>query len=212
VISFAVSLPFFFLLVRDIFGTTAAVWATFFFAFAPLNTFAGRSFMPDVPSLSLSISGLYFFLRWSQDHRWRSLLLAATAISLSILTKVTSAVMFAPLTYLVVGRLCQTRGVSQKRTTIYHAVALFTAITLVPAAIWYCHAYQIAQQFYPHHFFGAGGIRIESLSWYWNIARQSTTSGLTPVLVIMALIGWFLTGRRPQHAYLFHGWLAVMNL
>ena len=48
VILFAVSLPFFFLLVREIFGSAAAVWATFFYCFAPLNIFAGRSFMPDV--------------------------------------------------------------------------------------------------------------------------------------------------------------------
>jgi 4-amino-4-deoxy-L-arabinose transferase-like glycosyltransferase len=52
-IFFAVSFPFFFLLVREIFGGTAAIWATFFYAFAPLNVFASRSFMPDVPSLSL---------------------------------------------------------------------------------------------------------------------------------------------------------------
>ena len=64
VIFFAISLPFFFLLVREIFGGKAAVWATFFFSFAPLNIFAGRSFMPDVPSLSLAIVGLYLFLRW----------------------------------------------------------------------------------------------------------------------------------------------------
>src|SRR5437763_12161948 len=68
VIFFAVSLPFFFLLVREIFGSTAAVWATFFFSFAPLNIFAGRSFLQDVPSLSLAIIGLYFFLRWIDDE------------------------------------------------------------------------------------------------------------------------------------------------
>src|SRR5262249_59650351 len=48
IIFFAVSLPFLFLLVREIFRSTAAVWATFFFSFAPLNIFAGRSFIPDV--------------------------------------------------------------------------------------------------------------------------------------------------------------------
>src|SRR6266849_2022092 len=37
VIFFAVSLPFFFLLVREIFGGAAAVWATVFFSFAPLS-------------------------------------------------------------------------------------------------------------------------------------------------------------------------------
>src|SRR5215469_9663474 len=58
VILFAVSLPFFFLLIREIFGRPAAVWATFFYSFAPVSVFAGRSFMPDVPSLSLTIVGL----------------------------------------------------------------------------------------------------------------------------------------------------------
>jgi len=44
VILFAVSLPFFFLLVREVLGSTAAVWATFFYSFAPLNIFC-RSFI-----------------------------------------------------------------------------------------------------------------------------------------------------------------------
>src|SRR5437867_5985904 len=89
VVFFAVSLPFFFLLVGEIFGRTAAVWATFFYSFAPVNVFAGRSFMPDVPSLSLGIVGLYFFLRWTNDHKWMSFLLAAIAISFSLLIKIT---------------------------------------------------------------------------------------------------------------------------
>src|SRR5438876_6831701 len=90
VILFAVSLPFFFLLVREIFGSTAAVWATFFFSFTPLNIFAGRSFMPDVPSLSLANIGLYFFLRWTEDSKPSAFSLVAIAISLSLLTKITS--------------------------------------------------------------------------------------------------------------------------
>src|SRR6266567_1826146 len=69
VILFAVSLPFLFLLVREVYGSTAAVWATFFYGFAPANIFAGRSFMPDVPSLSLAIIGLYLFLRWMEDRK-----------------------------------------------------------------------------------------------------------------------------------------------
>ena len=61
VLFFVAALPFFFLLVRRIFGEIAAVWATFFYSFAPLSIVASRSFMPDVPSLSLAIVGLYFF-------------------------------------------------------------------------------------------------------------------------------------------------------
>src|SRR5438094_7940252 len=68
VILFAVSLPFFLLIVRETFGSTAAVWATFFFSFAPLNIFTGRSFLPDELSLTLSVVGLYVFLRWTRDQ------------------------------------------------------------------------------------------------------------------------------------------------
>ena len=100
VIFFAISFPFFFLLVREIFGDTSAVWAAFFYAFAPLNVFAGRSFMPDVPSLSLAIIGLYFFLLWLRDRGMISFCLAAIAISLSILIKATSIVIAAPLAYI----------------------------------------------------------------------------------------------------------------
>src|SRR5438034_9486968 len=62
VVFFAVSLPFFFLLVREIFGRTAAVWATFFYSFAPVNVFAGGLFMPCGPSVSLVFVGVFFFM------------------------------------------------------------------------------------------------------------------------------------------------------
>ena len=221
-IFFAISIPFFFLLVRETFCGVAAIWATFFYAFAPLNIFAGRSFMPDVPSLSLGIIGLYFFLRWIRNPKATPFYLAAIAISLSILIKATSIVMAAPVASILVGRLCQTPGVSQKRPTIYRAVVFFAAITLLPSVFWYWHAHQIANRFYPHHFFGAGGVRLESFSWYWDIARVTATSSLTPVLAIMALIGLFVAPRpqrcstagRPRNKYgcLFDWWLAAMVL
>jgi hypothetical protein len=81
----------------------------------------------------------------------------------------------------------------------------------VPSAAWYWHAHQVAEEFYPHHFFGAGGIRIESFSWYWNIARQTATSSLTPVLAIMGLIGLFVAPRS-NYSALFHWWLVAIVL
>jgi Dolichyl-phosphate-mannose-protein mannosyltransferase len=229
VIFFALSLPFFFLLVREMFGSTAAVWATFFYSFAPLNTFAGRSFMPDVPSLSLAIVGLYFFLRWIRDRESVPFFVAAIAISLSILIKITSAVIFAPLLYLAVAAVYDCRrnkerrfpkppGRSGDRPSLNCGAGkaplqllTFAAIALLASLAWYWHAYQIAKRFYPHHLFGAGGVRIESLEWYWDIARQTATSSLTPVLAIMALIGLFVAPRS-KYSALFHWWLAGMIL
>jgi 4-amino-4-deoxy-L-arabinose transferase-like glycosyltransferase len=212
VLFFAVSFPFFFLLVREIFGGTAAIWATFFYAFAPLNVFAGRSFIPDVPSLSLAIIGLYFFLRWVRTPKPASFYLSAIAISSSILIKATSIVVFAPLACMLVERRMPrgTPGVPQKRPTIYRMVA-FAAIALVPSIAWYWHSRQIAQTYYPHHFFGAGGVRLESLSWYWDITRQTATSSLTPVLTVLALIGLFVPPRG-KFGGLFDWWLAGMVL
>src|SRR5437867_12456833 len=147
IIFFAVSLPFLFLLVREIFGSTAAIWATFFFSFAPLNIVAGRSFMPDVPSLSLAIVGLYFFRRWIEDRESVSFLPAAITISLSILIKVTSIIIGAPLLYLAVagigdsGRL-ETKLMRSRDHRCRLQLLLFTAIALLPSAAWYWHAYQ----------------------------------------------------------------------
>ena len=231
VILFAVSLPFFFLLVREIFGSTAAVWATFFYCFTPLNIFAGRSFMPDVPSLSLAIVGLYFFLRWVQHGESWSFFVAAIAISLSLLIKITSIVIVAPLVYLAVVAVSDRRrnkerrfpkppGRSGDRPSLNfgaHRAPLqliaFAGIALLPSAIWYWHAHQIAQKFYPHHFFGAGGIRIESFAWYWHIAQQTLTSSLTPLLSVMALVGLLVPQSRDRrYSRLFHWWLVAMIL
>ena len=204
VIFFAVSLPFFFLLVREIFGGMAATWATFFYSFAPLNIFAGRSFMPDVPSLSLALIGLYFFLRWIDNEQPASFVWAAFAISLALLIKLPTAIIGAPLLFLVWQKW---RWNFFRQRVLW----LFTAITILPSLAWYWHAHQIAERFYPHHFFGAGGFRIEDFAWYWKIARLTATSSLTPILLVVTIIG-LCVAPRGKHARLFHWWLAAMIL
>ena len=217
VIFFAISLPFFFLLVREIFCDTAGIWAAFFYAFAPLNVFAGRSFMPDVPSLSLGIIGLYFFLRWLRDGKPAPFYLAAIAISLSILIKATSIVIAVPISCLAVAGIgdpgrAQSRDHRESRSHRQRLQLLaFAAIAILPSVAWYWHAHQIAERYYPHHFFGAGGVRLESFSRYWEIAQQTATSSLTPVLAIMALIGLFVAPRG-KYGCLFDWWLVAMVL
>jgi 4-amino-4-deoxy-L-arabinose transferase-like glycosyltransferase len=201
---FAVSLAFFFLLVRELFGTTAAVWALFFYGFTPLTLFAGREFMPDVPSLSFSLVGLYFFKRLIDNERRGFLLLSACAIGLSILIKAPNAIIAAPLACLAFQRF---RFSAFQRFWFW----TFAAIAVVPAAIWYGHAYSVAQKFYPHHFFGGGGVRLVSASAYERIAVFTTTSSLTPVLVICAVAGVWVTRSKTQ-ARVFQWWLGAMLL
>src|SRR6266576_767153 len=195
IIFFAASLPCFFLLVREIFGELAATWALLFYAFTPLGLFASREFMPDVPSLSLAIIGLYFFLHWIENEAKRFLFASAILISLSILIKLPSVLIGAPMACLTVAAVYDRRSILLKECDGHRPplqlLALFATIALLPPAIWYWHAHQIAGRFYPHHFFGAGGIQIMSADWYWKIAKQIVTSSLTPLLFALALLGAF---------------------
>ncbi len=202
VIFFAISLPFFFLLVREIGGESVATSALIFYSFAPVGIMASRCFMPDTPSLALSLIGLYFFARWIATDRSIAFVLAALAISLSILIKLPSAIIGAPLACIAFQRF---RFSVIQRLHLW----LFAMVALLPAAVWYWHAYQISLTFYPYHFFGAGGFKIMALSWYWKIAKEIPTLALTPVVLILGAIGLFvarpMSGARP-----FYWWLVAM--
>jgi 4-amino-4-deoxy-L-arabinose transferase-like glycosyltransferase len=217
VILFAISLPFFFLLVRNVFGETAASWALFFYSFAPLGIMAGRCFMPDMPSLALSIIGLYFFDQLMGNGMFASFVGSAFCISLSILIKLPNVLIGAPLACLAFQRF---------RSSVFQRFDLwiFAVIALLPSALWYGHAYQIALQFYPHHFFGAGGVQIMSAAWYLKIVKEIVTSTLTPFVFVLGSVGVLVTKTCPERqsngsiprprdaARMFHWWLAAMIL
>jgi 4-amino-4-deoxy-L-arabinose transferase-like glycosyltransferase len=204
-IFFAISLPFFFLLVRDNFGETAAVWALLFYAFAPVGIMASRCFMPDTPSLALSIIGLYFFDRWiAQEKSSPAFVASALCLSLSILIKVTSVLIAVPLACLTFQHFSFS---AFRRFRVW----LFAAIALAPAAIWYWHAYQISLAYYPHHFFGAGGVKMMAPGWYLKIAREIPTTELTPLLVIAGIVG-LVASKTRSRAQPFIWWMIAMIL
>jgi 4-amino-4-deoxy-L-arabinose transferase-like glycosyltransferase len=221
VLFFIVALPFFFGLVRRIFGESVALWATFFYAFAPLSIVTSRAFMPDVPSLSLAVAGIYFFLRWSEEEKFRWLMLSAVLVSLAVLIKLPTAIVGAPLLYLVVAAVYDRRkffgdAAGGHRPPLQWLLVrwelwFFAGVTLVPAGLWYWHAHRIAERFYPHHFFGAGGFQIMSFAWYWQLLRQTAFSSLTLLLFVLAILG-ALVAPRGKFSRLFHWWLAATVL
>ena len=134
VILFAASLPFFFLLVRKFFDKTAACWALFFYSFAPLGIMASRCFMPDIPSLTLSIAGLYLFVRWAETNRGWFLFSSALLISLALLIKLPSAVVGVPLAAVAFERF----GFSAFRRLslwLFGVIALLPSLALVPPCL-----------------------------------------------------------------------------
>lgn len=205
VLFFAASLPLFYLLVRRVFNESVALWALVFYSFAPLCIAASRSFMPDFPSLSLSLAGLYFFLRWCDDERREAdWLLASVALSLAILIKGTSAIIGLPLLYLSWQRF-RLSLVRQMRLWILAVIAL------LPAVIWYWHARQVAADYYPNHFFGGGGFAIMQPAWYGGIFWRVFTETLTPLVSLLALVGIFIFPPG-KYSRLFHWWFVAMIL
>ena len=116
-----------------------AVWALVFYSFAPLSIAASRAFMPDLPSLTLSLAGLYFFLRWCDDGKEADWLVRGICVlsSRHSLIKGTSAIIGLPLLYLGWQR-------AESHSLGKYAFWILRRHCACPAAIWYWHAHQIA--------------------------------------------------------------------
>ncbi len=204
VLFFALSIPFFFNLVRDAFDEEAALWSLLFYGFAPLSIMASRCFMPDMPSMALSIVGLDLFRRWLLSGRSLFFWISAAALALGILIKLPTAVIGVPLAVMAFQRF-------GRSTFSQLALWIFGGIVLLPSCAWYWHAYRVAQAFYPHHFFGAGGVAIESFAWYWRVVRVTIGSSLTIPFTLLALVGGMMSIRR-KIGRVFWWWGAAMIL
>jgi hypothetical protein len=162
---------------------------------------------------------VYFFLRWVEEDRFGWLVWSAVLVSLALLIKLPTAIVGAPLLYLVVAAGCRESADEHsgghrpplQTMLVRWELWFFAAVALIPSAIWYWHAHRTAERFYPHHFFGAGGFRIMGFTWYWEIVRQTAFSSLTLVLFALAIIG-AIVGWRGKHTRLFHWWAAAMLL
>src|SRR5205823_5214711 len=169
-----------------------------------------------------ALAGFHFFWRWidslptpSARQDWRpnyprnffpspyDLLIASLLIALSLLLKPTTVTIAVPM-----GALAWQRF--GPRMFLQPTLWLFAVISLSPPGIWYWYAHGIAREFYPHHMFGAGGMRIMNFGWYWHIVVQTFSTTLTPVLFLLAMVGITVAGSAG--ASLFRWWLGAVIL
>lgn len=202
---FALSVPLLFALVRRISSCPrTALLATAIYIMLPLNIFAGRSFMPDMASLTFSLAALWAMSHWLDQPR--SVILALGTImyiSLALLIKAPAGIIGLPLACLA----WQRYGWGfLKRWELWLAALVPLSLT----AVWYIHAYLISLEYPPYHDFGSGGLGLVSLDYYSNVARITFVHGLTPIVSLAALAGlFFLTYRNPAR-WTFHYWLAAI--
>jgi 4-amino-4-deoxy-L-arabinose transferase-like glycosyltransferase len=203
---FALSLPFLYLLVREVFNRRSALLAVAIYNLVPLGIFASRSFMSDMTSLSFSIVALYFFAEWLNrlSNKSKFLIAASTAASLAILVKLPAIIIGIPLIYMA----WEEYGA---KMVLKRDLWAFAALSLIFPLAWYSHAYLISVSHFPHHMFGSEGIGLETLTGYREILREAATSSLTPLLSATMLVGIFLSSPT-KFGRVFHCWLLAIFL
>jgi 4-amino-4-deoxy-L-arabinose transferase-like glycosyltransferase len=202
---FAVSLPFFYLLVRKISNERSAAFAAAIYILVPLSIFAGRSFISDTTSLSFSVIALYLFCQWLERSDSLVLLTAAALTTgLAILVKLPNIIIGMPLLYL---------AWEKYRTGLWRQPKLwgFAALSLGLPAAWYLHAYFVTMAYPPHQFAGSDGVALADPSFYAFIARRLFTSSLTPLVAAGMLAGLFLPAPA-KYGRVFHWWLVAIGL
>jgi hypothetical protein len=203
---FTLSVPFLYLLVQKVFNTRTSLFAIAIYDLGPLAIFAGRSFMPDMTSLSLSIIALYVFLLWlDRDPARLGLLVSAGAVmSLAILVKLPAIIIGLPLMYMA---WTQYGAKFALRKDLWG----FAVLSLILPTAWYIHAYWISTTYSPHHIFGSGGIGLATIDEYENILGKAAMAGLTPLVSMAMLVGILLPCNK-KSAQVFHWWLFALLL
>jgi 4-amino-4-deoxy-L-arabinose transferase-like glycosyltransferase len=196
---FAASLPVFFLLVRRLYTARAALAAVSVYIAVPLSIFSSRSFMPDMPALSLALVALYLFTRWLEHDSPLVFTGVSLALALAFLVKPFVATIGFALLYLAIGKY----GRGWVRTPRLWALA---TLAVLPSLVWYAHAYYVSISNPPYHFFGSGGVGLGSLKGYAEIANEVVFVSLTPTVAVLASVGLLVRPRRPG-GVVFHYWL-----
>lgn len=204
IVFFSVSLPFLFLLVERAYGRRAARLALATYCTIPVSIVSSRSFMPDTASLAFAVVAVWLFVRWIDLERRWLLAGAALAAAVAMLVKLAAVSIAVPMLALALRKY---GGRLLARMDVW---AMALPVVLVTAA-WYFHGYRISRVYPPYHFFGSGWLGAASADTYVGVFERIAMSGLTPLVVALA-IGGLVLGRGRSGGSVFHWWLvgAVM--
>ncbi len=232
-----------FLFVRRRHGPTAATAASFALAVSPVSIIYGQSFMLEASLVCFTLVTFYALDRWLASMRYAWLAVASVSLALLLLTKVYMLIVVLPLAASVWARRSVARCVETHPTRLAaerseapdaassrgtaalcpgHPAAgmwatLAIALAILPAALWYVHAwrtgasdgpgaervYYSVRQSTDVHF--PPDPRLASGEFYRQLLDDLTGVALTPIGFTLALAGLF---HRDWRRYA--PWLAAM--
>ena len=175
---------------RRLFDDRAALFAVAFYCFMPLSMIYSRSFQPDAIMALGSLAAIAFFCRWLDDRRTWALIASALGLSVAVLVKPHSLYLGLPILYLSVRNFGW-------RFLVRPAMWFLAAAAVVPAVLWYAHAYQL----WLNHgntlgIFGrpvtTGFWPLNDPHWHWlgnELMQRLTYRIATPVGLLFLVVG-----------------------
>jgi len=203
------SIPFFYLLMKHLWGERIARVSTFVFAFSPINVIYGQSFMNEACSIFFLLASLYLLIVGLESERGGLLILSGWLMGIAILARLHMAHLYLPVGYLFFVRY-GSRFPLNRKFLIY-----FLSSLILPLA-WYGYA-QTASLRYDHVYY--------DLSMQGNFVKRGLTGHLfgsaffqksldivsrlnfTPLGLSFFMLGLFSSKAFPHRTFLYL-WLA----
>ena len=177
-------------------------------AILPGSLFVDREFLPDPAMVALVTTACWLSLRYLQFGRRRDLFLAALAMTLGFLAKLTGVCVVLAIAYAIVR--CESSP--RRRRLLLAGVP-----SAIPVLLYYWWAWHLSQTYAPHHFAGSQGFLWNSSLQDW-LAQGYFLSGLlrelnniwTTVGLACVAIGLAVRPAAPTSPrWFFHWWLLV---
>jgi len=145
-------------LVKLVWNENQALAAATIMAVMPIAVFVERAFLPDPAMVSMVTTGLWMFMTYLQTEKRKYLVLAALALCLGFLTKITGMLTGLAIIYALVIYV-RNKPVFNLRNIIPFVIV--GALILCIVGAYYLWAHHLSVSYPPYHFAGEG-------NWVWN--------------------------------------------
>lgn len=196
---------FLYYLVRRRSGVNTAMLTVFIYGILPLNLIYSRNVMPESSMMFFMIGGLYYFDLWLESNKLGHYILSLVFTSLTVFTKLPSALIGIPMIYMAVYKLGRK---AFKNIYLY----IFPIFTLGLPFIYFRWLGSISEQ----RFVQGIGINVILPNFLHSIFRAETAKYLTEQFAdklftipgaILFSIGLVIKKRKEE--YLYYVWMAA---
>lgn len=189
-----------YLLVRRYSSERVAVLSGIFFSILPFNIYYGRVIMPDPLHIFLATLSLLSVSIWVEKDKLIWAMMAAVAVTLTLLTKPYALVLILPVGYLILKRW----GLKTFRKPSFYFLLL---LSLVPFLLWRWHINQHPEgMFGTSWLFNQGDIRFRGAFFRWLIFERMNRLIFATGGFVLFWLG-IIRGRNLKEGWFYYLWL-----